>query len=57
LLLADAEVFLIEEMERGETDVRHFLLAEKQALIGQGVAGLRNIGIGRRGCGCASHQR
>jgi hypothetical protein len=33
-LHASAKVLPIEEMERGETDVRHFLFAENDALIG-----------------------
>jgi hypothetical protein len=32
-LHAAAKVFFIEEMERGQTDVGHFLLAKKEALI------------------------
>src|SRR5215475_2406488 len=30
-----AKVFVIEEMERGETDVRHFLFTQHEALIGR----------------------
>src|SRR5262249_43798187 len=55
-LHANANVFLIEEMERGETDVGHFLFAKNEALIGRGIVGLRDISSWRRGCGCASHQ-
>jgi hypothetical protein len=33
-LYAAANVFPIEEMERGETDVGHFLLAKNEALVG-----------------------
>jgi hypothetical protein len=56
-LHAAAEIFTIEEMERGQTDVGHFLFAENEALIGRGIVGLRNAGSGHRGCGCATHQR
>jgi hypothetical protein len=44
-------------MERGETDVGHFLFAKNEALIGRSIAGLRDISSGRRGCGCATDQR
>src|SRR4029077_8610929 len=44
-------------MERGETDVGHFLFAKNEALIGRGIVRLRNSGSGHRGCGCATHQR
>jgi hypothetical protein len=50
-------VFPIEEMERGETDVLHFLFAKNEALIGRGIVRLRNTGSGHRGCGCTTHQR
>jgi hypothetical protein len=56
-LHAATKVFPIEEMERGEADVGHFLFAKNEALIGRGVVGLRNISSGHRGCGCATHQR
>jgi Uncharacterized alpha/beta hydrolase domain (DUF2235) len=49
--------FLIEEMERGETDVGHFLFAKNEALIGRDAVRLRDITIGYRGCGCAPRQR
>jgi hypothetical protein len=52
-----ASVFPIEEMERGETDVGHFLVAKNEALIGRGVVRLRDTGSGHRGCGCTTHQR
>jgi hypothetical protein len=52
-----AEIFPVKEMERGQTDVGHFLFAENEALIGRGIVGLRNAGSGHRGCGCATHQR
>jgi hypothetical protein len=51
-----ASVFLIEEIKRGETDVGHFLFAKDEALIGRDVVGLREIGRGHRGCGCAPRQ-
>jgi hypothetical protein len=44
-------------MERGETDVGHFLFAENEALIGQGIVRLGDIGSGHRGCRCAPRQR
>jgi hypothetical protein len=37
-------------MEGGETDVGHFLFAENEALIGQGIVILRDAGTGDRGC-------
>src|SRR6185312_16093433 len=43
-------------MERGQTDVGHFLFAKKEALIWRGI-GLRDIGSGHRGCGCTTRQR
>lgn len=55
--LLAANVFPIEQMEGGETDVRHFLFAENEALIGHGIVRLRKISSGDRGCGCAPHQR
>jgi hypothetical protein len=56
-LHAAANVFLIEDIERGETDVDHFLFAENEALIGRGIVSVRDIGSGHRGCGCTTHQR
>jgi hypothetical protein len=50
-------VFPIEEMERGETDVDHFLFAKNEALIGRVIVGLRDTGSGYRGRGCCTHQR
>jgi hypothetical protein len=44
-------------MERGETDVGHFLFAKNEALIGRGIVRLRDTGSGHRGCGCTTHQR
>jgi len=56
-LHAASGVFLVEEMEGGEADVGHFLFAKDEALIGQGIAGLRDVDRGRRRCGCAADQR
>jgi hypothetical protein len=51
-------VLSIEEMERGQTYVGHFLFAKKEALIGPVIVGLRDTGSGHRGCGCSiTHQR
>jgi hypothetical protein len=56
-LHAAANVFLIEEIERRETDVGHFLFAKNEALmIGRGLVRLR-ISSGDRGCGCVTRQR
>jgi hypothetical protein len=52
-----AGVFLIEEMECGETDISHFLFAKHESLIGQGIVGSRDINIRRRGRGCAARNR
>ncbi|OAF12106.1 hypothetical protein AXW67_21230 [Bradyrhizobium neotropicale] len=52
-----ANVLFVEEMERGETDVGHFLFAKKEALIGRGIIRLRDTSSGHRGCGCTTHQR
>jgi hypothetical protein len=54
---ATPDVFLVEEIERGQTDVSHFLFAKNEALIGHGIAGLWDVGCRRRGCGCAADQR
>jgi hypothetical protein len=54
---ATAIVFPIEEMERGETDVGHFLFAKNEALIWRGIVRLWDAGSGHRGCGCTTHQR
>jgi hypothetical protein len=48
LLHVAAIDFLIEEMERGETDVGHFLFAKNEALIGRDVVRWREIGSGYR---------
>jgi hypothetical protein len=52
-----ASVFPIEDIERGERDVGHFLVAKNEALIGRGVVRLRDTGSGHRGCGCTTRQR
>jgi hypothetical protein len=44
-------------MERGETDVGHFLFAKNEALIGRGIVRLWDTGSGDRGCGCTPRQR
>jgi hypothetical protein len=56
-LHAAAKVFPVEEMERGQADVGHFLFAKNEALIGRRIARLRDTGSGRRGCGCTTCQR
>jgi hypothetical protein len=43
-----ANIFLIEEMERSEADVGHFLFVEDEALIGRGILSLWDIGSGHR---------
>jgi hypothetical protein len=50
-------VFPIEEMERGETDVLHFLFAKNEALIGRGIVRLQDISSGHRGSRCTTKQR
>ena len=57
LLQVAAIDFLIEEMERGEADVGHFLFAKNEALIGRDVVRLREISSGYRVRGCAAAQR
>jgi hypothetical protein len=37
-------------MERGETDVGHFLFAKNEALIGRDIVRLRDISSGHGGC-------
>jgi hypothetical protein len=56
-LHAAADVLLVEEVERGETDVGHFLFAKDEAPIGRGIVRWQDICRGRRGCGCAADQR
>jgi hypothetical protein len=56
-LHAAADVFPIEDIKRGETDVGHFLFAQDEALIGRVSVRLRDIRSGRRRCGCITHQR
>jgi hypothetical protein len=57
LLKADANVLSVGEMERGETDVGHFLFAKNEALIGRGIVRLRDASSGHRGCGRTTRQR
>jgi hypothetical protein len=57
LLQVAAIDFLIEEMERGEADVGHFLFAKNEALIGRDVVRFREISSGYRVRGCAPPQR
>ena len=54
---AAANVFPIEEIERGEADVGHFLFAKNEAMIGQVIVRLRDISGRHRGCGCVTDQR
>jgi hypothetical protein len=54
---AGGAVFPVEEVECSKTNVRYFLFAENEALIGDGVRRLRNVSRGNSGCGCASRQR
>jgi hypothetical protein len=44
-------------MERGETDVGHFLFAKKEALIRRRIVRLQDTGSGHRGCGRTTRQR
>jgi len=44
-------------MERGETDVLHFLFAKNEALIRPGIVRLRDISSGHRGSRCATDKR
>src|SRR5262249_25484818 len=56
-LYGAANVFPIEEMERVETDVLHFLFAKNEALTGRGLIRLRDISSGHRGSRCTTEQR
>ena len=53
---AAANIFPVEQIERGEADVGHFLFAENEAVIGQAIVGLRDIAGLHRRCGCATGQ-
>jgi hypothetical protein len=53
-LYGAANVFPIEEMERGKTDVLHFLFTKDEALIGRGIVGLRDISRGYRRPRCTT---
>lgn len=52
-------VLLVEQMERGKTDVRHLFVAENEPLPGPGhvIVRLRDIGCGQRRCERAPCQR
>ena len=52
-----ADIFPVEQIERGEVDVGHFRFAENEAMVRQAVVGLRDIGARHRRCGCAAGQR
>jgi hypothetical protein len=54
---AAANVFLVEEMERGQADVGDFLVAERDGLGRHVVRRLLQIRRRHRRCRCASHQR
>jgi hypothetical protein len=54
LLEAGGAVLLIEQMERGETDVSHLLFAKNEAMLGPVVVRLGDISGRQRRCGCAS---
>jgi hypothetical protein len=56
-LHAAAKVFPIEDIERGETDVVHFLFAKDQARIGRGIVRLQDTKSWHRGRGCTIRQR
>jgi hypothetical protein len=56
-LYGATNVFPIEEMERGETDILHFLFAKNQTLIGRGIVRLRDISSAHRGSRCTTEQR
>jgi hypothetical protein len=56
-LHAAANVFPIEDIERGETDVVHFLFAKDQARIGRGIVRLQDTKSWHRGRGCTIRQR
>src|SRR6516225_2369535 len=44
-------------MERGETDVLHFLFAKNEALIGRGIVRLRDISSVHRRSRCTTEER
>ena len=56
-LHAASYVFLVEQVERGEADVGHFLFAEGDGLIRSEVRQLPYIGGRHGGRHCASRQR
>jgi hypothetical protein len=57
LLHAAANIFLIEQVERGETDVGQLHFVKNEAVLGPHSVRRRNFSSGRRRCGCTSHQR
>jgi hypothetical protein len=59
VLEAGGAVFLIEQMECGEADVGHLLVAKDEAMPGPGqvVVRLRDIRGRQRRCECAPRQR
>ena len=56
-LHAAANVFPIEDIECGETDVVHFLFAKNEARIGRGIVRFWDTESWHRGCGCTVCQR
>jgi hypothetical protein len=57
-LHATADALPVEEVERGQTDVGHFLFAKNEApLIGRIIVGLRHSGRRHRRCGGTAEQR
>ena len=53
---ATANVFPVEQIERSEVDVGHLLFAENEAMVGQALVGLRDIGARHRRCRGATGQ-
>jgi hypothetical protein len=54
---AGANVFPIEEMERGEVDVGHLFFAKNEAMVSQAIVGLRDIAARHCRCGGAAGER
>jgi hypothetical protein len=59
LLEPSDTVLLVEQMERGKTDVGHLFVAENEPLPGPGqvIVRLRDTCCGRRRCECVPRQR